>query len=213
LSTSSPNTRFAASRDVTTPKQPVQDRDRFERVLDAAESLLDEHGAGQVTMQMISQESGVGRASVYQFFPSILAVWKALAVRYLSALQKQFDAAVDGQTFTHWEQVWDTLIDAAVDFYHANPRAQDILLGSEGTQEIRVADPEYDRRYAEWIAETFGHLSNTPEALSVEHLRINVTTTTALFSLSVWEHGRITPFYINEIKRISKAYTEKLSRG
>ena len=157
---------------------------------------------------MLSKRSGVGRASVYQFFPSILAVWKALALRYLEALQIHLGHNVLNQRFTHWSQAWDALIDAAVDFYDANPLAQSILLGSEGTQEIRTADPEYDLRYAEWIAESFAHLADHDLAFRVEHLRVNVTCTTALFSLSVWEHGRITPFYAREAKRVSKTYTE-----
>ncbi len=197
-------------RAMSTPKPPVQDRsrDRVERVLDAAEELVEECGAGHVTMQMLSSRSGVGRASVYQFFPSILAVWKALALRYLAALQLHFEDEVLRHDYTHWSEVWDALIDAAVAFYDANPLAQSILLGADGTQEIRIADPEYDRRYAEWIAERFAHLADHDRALSVEHLRVNVTCTTALFSLSVWEHGRITPFYAAEAKRVSKRYTE-----
>lgn len=200
----------ARARGLSTPKPPVQERskDRVERILDAAEELVDEYGAGNVTMQMLSTRSGVGRASVYQFFPSILAVWKALALRYLEALQIHLDQNVLSQRFTHWSRAWDALIDAAVDFYNAHPLAQSMLLGSDGAQEIRSADPEYDRRYAEWIAESFAHLADRNRAFTVEYLRVNVTCTTALFSLSVWEHGRITPFYAAEAKRVSKRYTE-----
>ncbi len=209
VSTERKNTRIPKLRNNSTPKLPVQDRsrDRVERVLDAAEDLVNVYGAGHVTMQMISRGSGVGRASVYQFFPSILAVWKALALRYLAALQAHFERNVSSTEFAHWTDLWDALIDAAIEFYDANPLARSILLGSDGTQEIRIADPEYDRRYAEWIAEHFANLVEQDRVLSVEHLRVNVTCTTALFSLSVWEHGRITPFYAAEAKRVSKMYT------
>lgn len=212
MQTAPKTVRNSRSRTLSTPKEPLQvrSRDRVERVLDAAEALVDEYGASQVTMQMISRESGVGRASVYQFFPSIFAVWKALALRYLDELQSHFEQEVRNRAFTHWSEAWDALIDAAVDFYNANPRAQSILLGSDGAQEIRTADPDYDRRYADWIAKTFKHLAELGPELDVEHLRINVTCTTSLFSLSVWEHGRITPFYADEIKRITKAYTNSV---
>ncbi len=201
-------------RALSTPKPPVQERskDRVERVLDAAEELIVEHGAANVTMQMLSTHSGVGRASVYQFFPSILAVWKALAIRYLAALQTQFEHDVVRHRYKHWTEVWDALIDAAVDFYNANPLAQSILLGSDGTQEIRTADPEYDLRYAEWIAESFDYIAKGERAFTVAHLRVNVTCTTALFSLSVWEHGCITPYYTEEAKRVSKAYTRAVEK-
>jgi len=213
VSTVSESVGNARSRGLSTPKSPVQERskDRVERILDAAEELVEEFGASSVTMKQISTRSGVGRASVYQFFPSIMAVWKALALRYLAALQDHFEHDVIPQRFTHWTDVWDALIDSAVDFYGAHPLAQSILLGSDGTQEIRSADPEYDRRYAEWIVDRFDHLPDHGRALRVEYLRVNVTCTTALFSLSVWEHGCITPFYTEEAKRVSRMYSESVA--
>jgi AcrR family transcriptional regulator len=208
------NDKLAVSevRNLSTPKVPVQERsiDRVDRILDAAESLIESDGISGVTMQKISQESGVGRASVYQFFPSILAIWKGTAVRYLGALQLHFEKNVTHRKYDSWQEAWDALIDEAISFYDQNPIAQSILLGSDGTRDLRMADPDYDMRFAEWISREFSYLAEDARALNADYLRVNVTTTTALFSLSVWEHGTITPFYRDQVRRISKAYNQQL---
>jgi len=212
MSTTSNSALPADARNLSTPKKPVQVRsiDRVDKILDATESLIKSDGISGVTMQKISQESGVGRASVYQFFPSILAIWKGLALRYLADLQDHFEKYVTHKKYDTWQEAWDVLIDDAVTFYDQNPVAQSILLGSDGTQDLRMADPDYDMHFAEWLAEEFSYLSKDGRSLGPEFLRINVTTTTALFSLSVWEHGSITPFYCDQVKRITKAYNRQL---
>lgn len=49
-----------------------------EATLDAAAALVAEHGLTGVTMSRIAKESGIGRATLYKYFPdieSILAAW------------------------------------------------------------------------------------------------------------------------------------------
>src|SRR6516162_6354829 len=46
--------------------------------LDATAALVAEHGVTGVTMSQIAKESGIGRATLYKYFPdieSILAAW------------------------------------------------------------------------------------------------------------------------------------------
>jgi len=195
-----------------TPRTPVQNRsiERVERILDAAERLVQECGMTNMTMTMISDRSGVGRGTVYQFFPSKFAIWKGLALRYLVLLEAAFEREVLPKQFTHWTQPWEALIDVAVDFYNQSPVAQSVLLGSDEGHDLRLADAEWDRRYAEWIRDKFIHLAEDPRMFDAKYLRINVTAVTANFSLSVSEHGKITPFYAEQIKRLSIAYTEHL---
>ncbi len=199
-------------RRVATPRTPVQDRsiERVERVLDAAEYLVEKHGMTNMTMTMIAKKSGVGRGTVYQFFPSQMAIWKGLALRYLAQLEAEFERKVSPQNFTRWIDAWDLLINVAIDFYNRNPVAQTILLGAEEGHDLRLADPEWDRRYAEWMRGKFIHLTEDPRMVDVKHLRVNVTAVTAIFALSVNEHGRITPFYAEQAKKMSIAYTARL---
>jgi AcrR family transcriptional regulator len=49
-----------------------------EATMDTAASLVDEHGPLSVTMSQIAEETGIGRATLYKYFPdveSILMAW------------------------------------------------------------------------------------------------------------------------------------------
>jgi AcrR family transcriptional regulator len=74
-------------------------RDVSEAILNAAASLASEHGALSVTMSQIAQASGIGRATLYKYFPdveSILIAWHERQVahhlgRLLQATSKASD--------------------------------------------------------------------------------------------------------------------------
>ncbi|HEU5331587.1 MAG TPA: TetR/AcrR family transcriptional regulator [Actinocrinis sp.] len=64
--------------------------------LDATAALVAEHGLTGVTMSRIAQESGIGRATLYKYFPdieSILAAWHerhiAGHLRHLAEISEQ----------------------------------------------------------------------------------------------------------------------------
>ena len=62
----------------------ARSRTRLLRVLDAADELLAETGAGGFTTTRIAQAAGLPIGSVYRFFPDKEAIAQALAVRYWS---------------------------------------------------------------------------------------------------------------------------------
>jgi AcrR family transcriptional regulator len=66
--------------------------------LDATAALVAEHGLTGVTMSQIAKESGIGRATLYKYFPdieSILAAWHerhiAGHLRHLAEISEQAD--------------------------------------------------------------------------------------------------------------------------
>ena len=53
-------------------------RDVRDAILDTAAALVSEHGLRQVTMSRIAEQTGIGRATLYKYFPdvdSILVAW------------------------------------------------------------------------------------------------------------------------------------------
>jgi AcrR family transcriptional regulator len=66
--------------------------------LDATAALVVEHGLASVTMSQIAKETGIGRATLYKYFPdveSILAAWHERHVAdHLDYLAKVRDQAV-----------------------------------------------------------------------------------------------------------------------
>jgi AcrR family transcriptional regulator len=53
--------------------------------LDAAAALVAEHGLGSVTMSRIATETGIGRATLYKYFPDVEAVLLAWHERQITA--------------------------------------------------------------------------------------------------------------------------------
>jgi AcrR family transcriptional regulator len=72
--------------------------------LDTTAALVAEHGLASVTMSRIAAETGIGRATLYKYFPdveAILAAWHARHVarhlEHLAAVRDQADADPAGR--------------------------------------------------------------------------------------------------------------------
>jgi len=59
-------------------------RDVRDAILDAAARLLTTHAARGVTMMRIAQEAGIGRATLYKYFPDIEAILIAWHERHIA---------------------------------------------------------------------------------------------------------------------------------
>ena len=70
-------------------------RDVREAVLDTAAALVEEHGLLSVTMSRIAEDTGIGRATLYKYFPDVEAVllaWHERQVaRHLQSLVQVSD--------------------------------------------------------------------------------------------------------------------------
>ncbi len=53
--------------------------------LDAAAALVAEHGLASVTMSQIARQAGIGRATLYKYFPDVESIVMAWHVRHVSS--------------------------------------------------------------------------------------------------------------------------------
>lgn len=60
-------------------------REVREAILDTAISLTAEHGLRSVTMSQIAEQTGIGRATLYKYFPDIEAILRAWHGRQIQA--------------------------------------------------------------------------------------------------------------------------------
>ncbi|MEU9702620.1 TetR/AcrR family transcriptional regulator [Streptomyces sp. NPDC047981] len=66
-----------------------------EATLDAAGTLVAEHGLMSVTMSRIAQETGIGRATLYKYFPDVESILVAWHERQVAHHLEQLEAARD----------------------------------------------------------------------------------------------------------------------
>jgi AcrR family transcriptional regulator len=65
-------------------------------VLDTTAALVFEHGLRAVTMAQIAAEAGIGRATLYKYFPDVDAILHAWHTRQIDAHLRQLTAVRDG---------------------------------------------------------------------------------------------------------------------
>ncbi len=64
-------------------------------ILDTTASLVAEHGLTSVTMSQIAQATGIGRATLYKYFPDVEAIMTAWHERQVTAHLRQLAAVRD----------------------------------------------------------------------------------------------------------------------
>ena len=112
-------------------RPPVQERSqqRVALALEAAERLLISVGPEQTSIPEIAKESGVPRASLYQFFPNKYVLFTHLAQRHLQHVEKVVTEAFLKTTSRNWEELVRLLINEVANYYDATPVAGILILG------------------------------------------------------------------------------------
>src|SRR3979411_1015681 len=64
-------------------------------VLDATAALVSEHGLASVSMSRIAEETGIGRATLYKYFPDVESILLAWHERQIAAHLEQLVAVRD----------------------------------------------------------------------------------------------------------------------
>jgi AcrR family transcriptional regulator len=69
---------------------------RSEQILEAAARLFAKHGYTETDTQLLADELGVGKGTLYRYFPSKRDLFLAAADRVMTMLRQRVDAAITG---------------------------------------------------------------------------------------------------------------------
>lgn len=205
--------RDAGTRNISEPRAPVQarSRERVDLILDVAADLMKSHAVNDITMALISQRSGISRPSIYQFFPTVFAIYNKLGLTLLNALLEKMSAHEPARNAPTWREANSHMIDCAVEFYNDNPVARTLLLGGGSAQELRIIDKHYDRRFAAGVRRIFADKWSFGPQPQGDPMQIAVVISTSILSLGVFEDGLISDFYREQAKRASTGYLESVT--
>src|SRR5437868_14314436 len=79
------------------PRRPVDETlraSRTQQILDAAARLFAQHGYADTDTQLLADELGVGKGTLYRYFPSKQALFLAAVDRFMVELCQQVDASM-----------------------------------------------------------------------------------------------------------------------
>jgi AcrR family transcriptional regulator len=71
-------------------------REVHEAILDTAAALVAQHGLRSVTMSLIAEQTGIGRATLYKYFPDVDAILVAWHDRHVRAHLERLGRVRDG---------------------------------------------------------------------------------------------------------------------
>jgi AcrR family transcriptional regulator len=148
------------SSDSSVRRRPTQarSRERFDRILAAAATLIAERGVAPVTMTDIAEEADMALTAVYRYFPNRQAVLRELALRTfaedtetLIAAGSQIEGSAAELVALGIEEFWRR--------HTAEPFRLQLRAAIHADAELSALDLAESRRNARAIAELVGHRS------------------------------------------------------
>src|SRR5436305_11222994 len=82
------------ARKVGRPADPARCAQRREEILEAAVRLFAKHGYPETDMQVLADTLGVGKGTLYRYFPSKQDLFLATADRVMRKLREAVDASI-----------------------------------------------------------------------------------------------------------------------
>lgn len=140
-------------------------RERVERILDAAATIVVEQGVDNLKVSDIAKSAHVPLGTVYQFFARKDDIIYALAQRFadrfgevLAATLARVDSGIG------WRELLDRLLDAYAAFYRSEPALRELWVGARLDPEFIRADHEHNNtRFADVLAATLAPRTQVPK--------------------------------------------------
>ncbi|WP_119460625.1 TetR family transcriptional regulator [Rhodospirillaceae bacterium SYSU D60014] len=172
-------------------RAPVQrrSRERVERMLTAAATLIAEGGSDAMRMSDVAEMAGVSIGSLYQYFPDKGAIIRTLAERYNAQGRACIAAALaDVRDMDGLREAFAGLIDTYYAMFLAEPVMRDIWSGTQADKALRDIDLADSRANGAVLAEVLARLrpSADPAALATSaFLTMQLGEATVRLAISV----------------------------
>ena len=193
-------------------RAPLQERSQ-QRValgLQAAEQLLISQGPEQTSIPEIAIESGVPRASLYQFYPNKYAIFAHLAQSHLLRLEYIVKAKTLEGIHTNLQNL-DVMVrlltDIVADYYDATPVASILVLGGPFSQTSYLAQEAMIENITHTIRSFFSQVDPPlvlPEKPDVVTLVIEIAF--ACMKHGYYREGFISPMIREHAAKAALAY-------
>jgi AcrR family transcriptional regulator len=182
-------------------------RERRKLLLKAAYELLCVRSVEDVSFRDIADKAGVPEGSAYHFFANRFDVFSALAKELSDQFIEAHRRKVPPSRRRSWQALAEHMVDVGAKVYAKNPPARQLLIGGKTPPEVKQADRINDRAVGNIMHEVFAEYFELPESDEMRNaFYYFIEITDLIFTLSVIEHGKITPAMLAEAKRAGIGY-------
>jgi AcrR family transcriptional regulator len=182
-------------------------RERRKLLLKATYELLCVRPVEDISFRDIADKAGVPEGSAYHFFANRFDVFSALAEELSDQFIEAHRRKVPPSRRRSWQALAEHLVDVGAKVYAKNPPARQLLIGGKTPPEVKQADRINDRSVGNVMHEVFAEHFELPESDEMRNaFYYFIEITDLIFTLSVIEHGEITPAMLAEAKRAGIGY-------
>ncbi|MCK0198137.1 TetR/AcrR family transcriptional regulator [Ancylobacter sp. 6x-1] len=179
---------------------------RLRALIDATDSLLEEHDVSEVGLYQIAERANVPPASIYHFFPNKEAALVALAEDYLERLVERSREAPPFAP-ARWQDLIAWRIRTLADFYNAHLPLMRLFLGASISAEVRERDMAGTLAASQTRAELFDRYFLMPPVRDwVGKLATSVAIADGIWALSYSQNRRIDDAAVHEAVLAVTAY-------
>jgi len=182
-------------------------RKRRKALLDATCDLMCEKAIEDISFRDIAQRAGVPEGSAYHFFANRFDIFSALAYALNGAFIRAHEKPVPAGKRKNREQLAAHMVDIGAGIYKKSPPARQIFISGKTPPEVKQADRMNDRDVADAMHRSFSRYFDIPDTDEMRNaFYYFIEITDLMFTMSVVEHGGITPSMLKEAKRAGVAY-------
>lgn len=215
LRVSKRQSNISAVTDVPTRSRGKQSktygRVNIDDIVKATLELLRHHSREDITITMIAAHTNTKRSSIYRYFNGMDELYHHLSAVYLGEIRPFVLDYVRKRKPDSFEEVVIYVIDAAIDFFnnsHSLDRTVAILLQLNVTSFVTGYHGETVTLFeALWQVDW----PIDPES-ELHPFRVLAMLITAVFEVSLRQHGRITDAYAEEVRHVALSYIKDVDR-
>lgn len=184
------------------------------KILDATAVELELHGLEGLSCYDVARRAGVPPASVYQYFPTKYALVFGLAERLFEDFEFRFLEHLEQSRARSWQAFMRELVEVGAGIHNGAPAMRLLIIGGQGSREVRVLDKALNHLLAEEIAVQFERRFGIAQnARLIRALTLATEIFDAIAANSVRECGRVDRFHTREAARAVVAYLEAFLAG
>ena len=179
-------------------KVPVQERGKlkFNKIVEVTEELVLKRGIDNFSHYSIAKAANIPPSSVYQYFPSIAALFAVMAEKHYMAAFFKTPEIIENMEVKSWRDLAPVIVESAYDFYTQDKISEILFLNvflSAGVREYSVSRVT---RLGLWYKKYFMLLYKKSDLVGLEEkLTISLELTKTLFVRSLSVHGEIRQEY------------------
>jgi AcrR family transcriptional regulator len=197
-------------------KTPIQARskERVKLILQAAEILILEQDVNTISHHKIAKQAKVSPASVYQYFPTLGALFSTLAEEHFLKAFEIVSREIENTEICNWQNLADIMINGAYEFYTRDKISEILFLRVHLAPGVREQTASRLTRLGTMYCAHFLSLYHEADLHTLpEKLAICVDIMKTVYIRSIALHGKIKPVYLEECRLLVIGYLGSFFEG